>query len=283
MTNNIFDLKRNFHVNNGIKKEDYLKLRPTTSSADNKIQSWVILFQIAQASYCLDICDSHIYFYIEINDLTADEEITLKHNFFHTSFSQMSLNIGGTDVKVIINPGEVSSLLNFILLDENTKHIYGEFSVWIPNTGKGYSDPKENKSFKTRLAIYNDKKCFEGFFPLKQLFGFLYSYKRITYLLSIDLVLNRNANNDKSIFFGKEKIVAGVTTPSKSKLVLKDIVLRVPEIRLNPLFEVNVMEQMKSLDKIDELFLKDLLLFLIFLLGLTLLWHQVIYLLDQDF
>ena len=31
MSNNIFDLKRNLHINNDIKKEDYLKLRPTTS------------------------------------------------------------------------------------------------------------------------------------------------------------------------------------------------------------------------------------------------------------
>ena len=87
MDNNIFDLKRNLHINNDIKKEDYLKLRPTTSSADNKNQSGEILFQIAQASSCLDICESVIYFFVEIHDLTADEEITLEHNFFLKLFS----------------------------------------------------------------------------------------------------------------------------------------------------------------------------------------------------
>ena len=97
---------------------------------------------------------------------------------------------------------------------------------------------KENKGFKKRLALYNDKKCFEGFFPLKQLFGFLYSYNKITYLLSIDLALNRNANNDKSIFFGKEKV--GVT--SKARLVLKDLELWVPQLRLNPSLEVSVID-----------------------------------------
>ena len=87
MTNTIFDLKRNLHINNDIKKEDYLKLRPTTSSADNKNQSGEILFQIAQASSFLDICESLIYFYVEIKDLTADEDLTLEHNFFHNLFS----------------------------------------------------------------------------------------------------------------------------------------------------------------------------------------------------
>ena len=81
MNNNIFDLKRSLHINNDIKKEDYLKLRPTTSSADNKNQSGEILFQIAQASSCLDICDSLIYFYIEINDLnSADDRVSTAHS-----------------------------------------------------------------------------------------------------------------------------------------------------------------------------------------------------------
>ena len=93
MTNNIFDLNRNLHINNDIKKEDYLKLIPTTSSADNKNQSGEILFQIVQASSCLDICDSLIYFYVEIHDFPADEEITLEHNFFSKLFSQMRLNL----------------------------------------------------------------------------------------------------------------------------------------------------------------------------------------------
>ena len=88
----LFNLKHNLKFSHDVKKDDYLKLRPTTSSADNKNQSGGILFQVAQASSCLDICESLIYFTIEIKDITADEEITLEHNFFPKLFSQMRLS-----------------------------------------------------------------------------------------------------------------------------------------------------------------------------------------------
>ena len=94
-----------------VKKMDYLKLRPTSSSADNKTQSGEILFQIAQASSCLNICDSLLYFTVEIRGLEPDEELTLEHNFFPKLFSQMRLNLGGMDVEIINNPCDVFTIV----------------------------------------------------------------------------------------------------------------------------------------------------------------------------
>ena len=111
---------------------------------------------------------------------------------------------------------------------------------WIPDNKKGDTD---NSGFKIRKELYNGKKVFSGYFELRYLFGFFQSYDRISYLLSVEIALNRNANNDKDIFFGKEKVVS---TPSKAKLVLKDIELWVPQLRLNPELNVNLMNQMKS-------------------------------------
>ena len=155
----------------------------------------------------------------------------------------MRLNLGGMDVEIINNPGDVSSLLCFILCDENVKNTYGELMGWIPDNKKGDTD---NSSFKIRKELYNGKKVFSSFFELKHLSGSLQNYNRISYLLSVDLALNRNAN--KEILFSKEKVVG---TPSKAKLVLKDIEFWVPQLRLNTELEVNLMKQMKSLEKID--------------------------------
>ena len=116
-----------------VKKTDYLKLRPTSSSSDNKTQSGEILFQIAQASSCLNICDLLLYFTVEIRGLEPDKELTLEHNLFPKLFSQMRLNLSGMDVEIINNPGDVSSLLCFILCDENVKNTYGELMGWIPD------------------------------------------------------------------------------------------------------------------------------------------------------
>ena len=246
----LFNLKRDLKFKHDIKKDDFLKLRPTTSSADNKNLSGEILFQVAQASSCLDICESILFFSIELKDLEADEEITLEHNFFPKLFSQMRLNLGGIDIEIINTPGDISSLLNFVLFNQNIKDTYGELMGWIPDNKKGDTD---NSGFKIRKELYNEKKVFTGYFPLKQLFGFLQCYNRIIYLLSIDLSVTRNANNDKEIFYGKEKVVG---TSSKAKLVLKDIELWIPQYRLNPELEVDVMKQMKSIEKIDVSYLK---------------------------
>ena len=116
----------------------------------------------------------------------------------------------------------MSSLLCFILCDENVKNTYGEVMGWIPDNKKGDTD---NSGFKIRKELYNETKVFTCYFELKHMFGFLRNYNRISYLLSVDLALNRNTNNDNELFFGKEKVVG---TPSKAKLVLKDIEFWVP-------------------------------------------------------
>ena len=143
----VFNLDHDMVFRHDVKKTDYLKLRPTSSSADNKTQSGEILFQIAQASSCLNICDSLLYFTVEIRDLEPDEELTLEHNFFQKLFSQMRLNLGGMDVEIINNPGDVSSLLSIILCDENVKNTYGELMGWIPDNKKGDTN---NNIFKIR-------------------------------------------------------------------------------------------------------------------------------------
>ena len=48
----------------------------------------------------------------------------------------MKLNLGRIDVEIINDPGEVSNLLNFILLDETTKNIYGGLLSLFPDTDK---------------------------------------------------------------------------------------------------------------------------------------------------
>ena len=145
-----FNLNHDMVFRHNVKKTDYLKLRPTSSSADNKTQSGEILFQIAQASSCLNICDSLLYFTVEIRGLEADEELTLEHNFFPKLFSQMRLNLGGMDVEIINNPGDTSSLLSFILCDVNVKNTYVELMGWIPDNKKGDTD---NSGFKIRKEL----------------------------------------------------------------------------------------------------------------------------------
>ena len=51
------------------------------------------------------------------------------------------------DVEIISNPGDVSSLLCFILGDVEMKNTYGELTGWIPDNKKGDTN---NGGFKIR-------------------------------------------------------------------------------------------------------------------------------------
>ena len=90
-----------------------------------------ILFQIQQSSNPLDICNSYMYFIIKIVN-TGKIETTLEHNWFLNLFNQISIKLGTNELELIENPGEISSLLNFVMTDSDYKNQYGELSGWIP-------------------------------------------------------------------------------------------------------------------------------------------------------
>ena len=49
----------------------------------------------------------------------------------------MNLKLGTTEVENISYPGEVSSMLNFEMTDEDYKKEYGTLSGWIPDVRTG--------------------------------------------------------------------------------------------------------------------------------------------------
>ena len=232
--NNKFDLDRNYHFSNDIKKEDYLKIALSSSSFANLNKTGKIIFQNQQSTNPLDICNAIIRFKIKIEDLTADEDITLEHNFFPRAFSQMSLKLGTSDVEIIEYPGDVSSILNFVMTDEDYKKEEGTLSGWIPDVNKGDTSDK-NSSYKQRKNLYN--KGFAGMFPLRYLFGFLQYYNRVIFLIPIELSLTRVINNDE-IFYGAANTAA--------KLTFEEMELWIPEIRLNPILEVKLLERLNT-------------------------------------
>ena len=161
----IFDFKNNINYRHDVKKSDYLTLGPSAASVIYMNQSGEIRFQLSQDSSCLNIGDAEMVFTVEIQGLEVDEDLTLEHNFFPKLFSQMRLNLGGTDVEIISNPGDVSSLLSFVLYDENVKNTYGGMMGWIPDKDEGDT---ANSGFKRRKKTYNKKKVYRGYFEFKK-------------------------------------------------------------------------------------------------------------------
>ena len=112
------------YFNHDLKKKDLLEVLPSTSSAESMNKSGTILFQIQQSSNPLDICNSYIYYKIKIVN-TAKVDVTLEHNWFFNLFSQISIKLGTNELELIESPGEVSSLINFVMTDSDYKKQYG--------------------------------------------------------------------------------------------------------------------------------------------------------------
>ena len=152
--NNKFDLDRDYHFTNDIKKEDYLKISISSSSFSNLNKAGNIVFQNQQSTNPLDICEAFFYFKIKIIDLAANEDITLENNFFARLFAEMTLKVGTSNVENIANPGETSTMLNFVLTDNSYKTQWGTSSGWVPDVNTGDITDK-NPSYGMRKKLYN--------------------------------------------------------------------------------------------------------------------------------
>ena len=234
------NLDRNKTFKHDIKKNDLLRISPTAGSMSNLNKAGDIVFQSLQSANPLDICNARLYYKIELEDIGANEDITLENNFFPHLFSNMRLKLGSTEVENILEPGVYSSMLNFILTDEDYKKEYGQMTGWIPDTSKGDNDATgwdANFGYMTRKNIYNTKKKFEGIFELKHLFGFLQNFDRVLHNVFIELICNRQVV-PKLLFYGAASTAA--------KLKINTLELHIPSWTLNPRSELKLLERLNT-------------------------------------
>ena len=123
-----FDLDKNYSFTNDMKKVDYLKVALSSSSSSNMNKGGSLIFQNNQSANCLDICNAVLYYKITVTIKSTDaakKDITLEHNFFPRMFDRMYLKLGTNMIEDIQDPGEVSTMLNFVMTDADYKKEYG--------------------------------------------------------------------------------------------------------------------------------------------------------------
>ena len=106
------------------KKEDYIKISPTTGTIDRLNKSGNISFEVNNQESFLYLPESFLYceFQIYVPD-AADKskmneikkDITLENNFFPKLFSSIRLQVGTQTIEEIIEPGDHDDLLKFIV------------------------------------------------------------------------------------------------------------------------------------------------------------------------
>lgn len=207
------------------KKKDYLIVYPSAGSETALQNGGDIFFSLPSSSNPLNISNAYFYYQCEIKDY--DDKTTLENNFFPALFNNFRLRIGTTEIENVLYPEVVSSMLNFTILNQNTKDVYGQMMGWIPD-----SDNETVKTFDLRKKIYG-KNTFDGLFPLNPFFGFLQSYNKFLFNIPLEIILNRNNESSKRIFFGDKA--------SKSSLKLIKLELRIEQITLDDETNLNML------------------------------------------
>ena len=149
MSKSKFNLNNYVKFNHNEKKNDWIRISPSVGTSSNLNKAGNIIFSNQQTSNPLNICEASLYFKIKI-DLKSTDDMTLENNFFPQLFSTARLSLGTTEVENIENPGAVSSLLNFVLIDSKDKGC--TYSGWIPDKT---DSSNENSGYKKRKLLYN--------------------------------------------------------------------------------------------------------------------------------
>ena len=137
----IFQLDDPNYISYDRRKQDYLRIAPTTGTANNLNQGGnIISSESNNHANFLYLPGSFVYceFHTSNQDGTAvTGNITLMHNWFPRCFDEMRLEIGSHQLEIINESGEFHTILKFITRSKD----YEDTNIegWIPDTGTGNS------------------------------------------------------------------------------------------------------------------------------------------------
>ena len=180
------------------------------------------------------------------NAYPADAEITLVNNAMMYLFSQIKLTVGGLDMGIISNPGQVTSMLAYLTQPDDYNSNAGLKSCWCKDTTNHASsikfresaalaagaiaagaltpveNPNYNQGFAARRGLLmsaNPRGSFSFIIPFDHMFGFA-GYDKIIYNVKHSLTLTRSAIDHQPIHKAQ-----GV---QDGKIKLTNITWRVP-------------------------------------------------------
>ena len=88
----IFNLDQPNYVSYNRRKQDYLKIAPTTGTADNLNRTGIISYEVNNQANYLYLPESFLYCEFNLSNQAGTEvpgNITLEHNWFPRIFSEM--------------------------------------------------------------------------------------------------------------------------------------------------------------------------------------------------
>ena len=135
----IFQLDDPNYISYDQRKQDYLRIAPTTSTANNLNQGGnIISFESNNHANFLYLPGSFDYCEFHTSNQAGTAvpgNITLEHNWFPRCFDEMRLEIGSNQLEIINEPGEFDTMLKFLTRSKDYED--ANIEGWIPDTGTG--------------------------------------------------------------------------------------------------------------------------------------------------
>ena len=135
----IFHLDKQYNVSYNRRKQDYIRIAPTTGTANNLNQSGnTISFEVNNQANFLYLPEAFVYCEFQISNgggTAVPGNITLEHNWFPRAFDEMRLEIGSQQLEIMNEPGEFDTILKFLVRGKD--YANANIEGWIPDTGTG--------------------------------------------------------------------------------------------------------------------------------------------------
>ena len=268
----IFQLDEVNYFSYDRRKQDYLRIAPTTGTANNLNQGGsVVSFELNNHANFLYLPESFIYCEFDISNqagAAVPGNITLEHNWFPRCFDEMRLEIGSQQLEIINEPGEFDTMLKFI--SRSKDYAQANIEGWIPDTGTGNSvadiapvaaaadDAAQLAALRNAVRRLNVHNLNEGYmkrrelynnlngvanrhggwikWSLQPLFGYL-DHNKITVNIPIKLMLKRKAS-DRDVFFG--------VAATDARLEITNLQLWIPNIQPSLEIEAAITKRLNT-------------------------------------
>lgn len=256
VTNDILDIHEPIKLDNSIESYQYVNYLPPSSDNLN-LSGNPITIEIQAADKYLHISKSYLYIEGQLvrgdNDQHFDEniEIALANNAMMYMFQEISYTIDDKTMEQINNPGQVTSMLGYLIYPDDYNTSSGLMSCWSKDTtphanSRKYNrspavaagaainadhftpadNPEYNSGFAARRGLLRSSQPrghFAFAIPFSHMFGFV-EYEKVIYNVKHCLSLKRFSEDNRAIH-SAQGVQAG-------KIKLSKVIWKVPVVKL---------------------------------------------------
>lgn len=218
-------------IDQSIESKQYVRYEPATGTSLNN-NGTQIRFEVNLTDHFTYPADSYLTFKGKLIKAAgtryANTDIcSLTHNGIMHLFSNVKLQIGGTEIESLNNPGHASLMLGMLQYNDDLNSFKGLNQCWLKDTDST-SSSSTNLGLKKRQDYIIKQPTGKGNFsfaiPLRHILGFADDYDKVLWGSRLTLTLVRQHDNNA---------VFKTSTAADAKVTLDQVFWNLPEVQPN--------------------------------------------------